>query len=226
MNEYNLLEEYPKLENPRVVNENDRNIHHRIIASKRDKDFFDGHRSYGYGGFNYDGRWKKIITNIIKRYKLTNSSKILQINSEKGFFLKDFSILLPGAEIYGCETSEYAYQNTLEEVKEKVIKVDNYLNINFPDSYFDFIICIGSVYTYNISDVIKVLKEIVRLSKGKSFINLASYTSKESYWLMKKWSLLGTTILEKKEWEEVLNYVSYEGDYAFTNSESLNIKKG
>jgi hypothetical protein len=43
---------------------------------------------------------------------------------------------------------------------------------------------------------------------------------------MKKWSLLGTTILEKKEWEEVLNYVSYEGDYAFTNSESLNIKKG
>ena len=37
--EYNLLDGYPSPDNPRTVGENLRQINHRIIASKRGKDF-------------------------------------------------------------------------------------------------------------------------------------------------------------------------------------------
>ena len=57
----------------------------------------------------------------------------------------------------------------------------------------------------------------------RPFINLASYESENDYWLMRDWSLLGTTIL-KKDWKNFRIY-KYKGDYSFTNSYSLNIKR-
>ena len=61
--------------------------------------------------------------------------------------------------------------------------------------------------------------------KGKSFITLASYNNNEDYWLFKDWTVIGTTILRKQEWVEVLKHVNYTGDYFFTNAETLNLKR-
>ena len=97
--------------------------------------------------------------------------------------------------------------------------------MSFNDNFFDFILCIGVVYTLNLADIISFLKEIVRIGKKDSFINLASYESENDYWLMRDWSLLGTTILKKEEWKKILEYTKYKGDYSFTNSHSLNIKR-
>ena len=44
---------------------------------------------------------------------------------------------------------------------------------------------LGVVYTYNLKDCMQVLSEIERVGKGKSFITLASYETKEDYWLLK-----------------------------------------
>ena len=52
-----LLEKPSK---PRIVGKNIRTIKNRIISGYRDKNFFDGDRNFGYGGFNYDGRWQKV----------------------------------------------------------------------------------------------------------------------------------------------------------------------
>ena len=56
----NLLGNYPNPKNKRYVSDKLRTIKHRIVASYRDKEFYDGKRIYGYGGFKYDGRWKDI----------------------------------------------------------------------------------------------------------------------------------------------------------------------
>jgi len=226
MREFNLLEEYPVLDKPRYVTENQRTIDHRIVASKRGKDFFDGDRNFGYGGFKYDGRWKKIADKIIDKYSLNKKSKILQINCEKGFFIYDILNIIPEINVYGIETSEYAYNNSINsEVKKKIKFVDNYRELNFEDNFFDFILCIGVTYTLNLPDIIKFLNEFVRVGKKNSFINLASYENESDFWLMKNWSLLGTSILKKEEWKKILKYTNYKGDYYFTNSHSLNIKK-
>ena len=95
MREFDLLQDYPKLKSPRLVGDNLRTIDHRIIAAKRDRNFFDGDRNFGYGGFKYDGRWKDIAKRIVGEYKLNDKSRLLQIGSEKGFLLNDIKDLLP-----------------------------------------------------------------------------------------------------------------------------------
>ena len=225
MREFNLLDNYPKLDEPRYVAKNLRTIKERIVAGDREKDFFDGHRNFGYGGYKYDGRWKKIAKKISEEYGINSQSSILQLNSEKGFLLKDIKDLHKDIKIQGLETSSYAIENTLGEVKQFIKKVDDYTFINESDSKFDFVMALGVVYTYTIKDCIKVLSEIERVGKGNSFVTLASYTDYEDYWLFKDWTLIGSTILKKEEWVEVMKQAKYTGDYFFTNSNTLNIKR-
>ena len=100
MREFNLLEEYPKLDKPRLVSNEKRTIKNRIIASRRDKEFFDGDRNNGYGGFKYDGRWKKIIEKIFNEYGLKSNSHFLQIKFLKMFFYIRFKKIIPKSQKY------------------------------------------------------------------------------------------------------------------------------
>ena len=224
MREFNLLDEYPKLSTPRIVSDKSRTIKNRIIATERDKDFFDGDRDNGYGGYKYDGRWVSVAKKIISEYNLSNNSKILHINSEKGFLLHDIKNLLPDIRCIGIETSNYAIDNSLKSIKPNLLKVENYYNLNFENKSFDFILAIGVVYALSIKDAISCINEIQRVGKGKSFINLASYENEEDYQLFKKWSLLGTIFLKKNEWLEILSHCKYTGDFFFTNADTLNLK--
>ena len=126
MRELNLLEGYPQPKEIRYVGENIRTINHRIIAAYRDKEFFDGDRNCGYGGYKYDGRWKKVATKIKNEYQLDENASFLQLNCEKGFLLNDILEVIPKSKLYGLETSKYAVDQALERVKSKIIKVDNY----------------------------------------------------------------------------------------------------
>ena len=225
MREFNLLEEYPSPEKPRYVGSDLRTINHRIVATLRDKDFFDGNRNYGYGGFKYDGRWKKIAKKIANEYNLDNKSSFLQLGCEKGFLLHDLKNILPNLKIRGLETSDYAVNNSMEDVRKYISKTKNYINLEYEENKFDFILALGVVYTLNLSDAIQCLKEIQRISKGKSFVILASYETIQDYWLFRQWTVLGSTILLKNDWIEVLNHVNYTGDYYFTSAKSLSLKR-
>ena len=224
MNEFNLLKGYPIASKPRIVSSDLRTINHRIVASQRNISFFDGDRNYGYGGFKYDGRWKIIASNIINNYSLENTGRVLQINSEKGFLLKDLKDKNSQLELYGTETSTYAISNSMPEIKNNII-FSSPNKLPFPDNYFDFVIALGVVYTVSLEEAMKTLREIVRVTKKNSFITLASYSNSENYFLFKDWTLLGTTILKNNEWIEVLKSVNYNGDYFFTNSYTLNLKR-
>jgi len=222
MREFDALSGYPEPMHPRIVSSNLRTIHHRIVACYRDKEFYDGDRNFGYGGFNYDGRWLPIAKNMCKEYALTDQSSVLQIGCDKGFLLNDFLQVYPGMRVAGTEISDYAIQNAMESVKP-LIQKSPFTNLPFEDDKFDYVIAIGPVYTLNLADAIKCLKEIQRVGKGKSFITLGSYTNKEDFWLFKNWTVLGTSLLHEDEWIEVLKHVGYTGDYKFTGKKSLNL---
>ncbi len=224
MREFNLLEGYPSPKEPRYVSENLRKISNRINAVNRDKEFFDGDRNDGYGGYYYDGRWVKLAKKIINEYSIKNNSNLLHINSEKGFLLYDIHNLNPNINIFGVDSSKYCISNTKDEISKFVAQGD-YLNLEFPDNYFDFVLAIGVVYAFNLKDAIKSINEIQRVSRDKSFITLASYEALEDYFLFKKWTLLGTTILKKNEWIDVLNFCNFKGDYYFTNAKTLNLRE-
>ena len=198
-----------------------RKFKNKLIAWREDKDYYDGDRNNGYGGFNYDARWIKLLPRIIKKFKLDNNSKILDLGCKKGFIMKDFKILLPKARVYGIEDHKYPIDNAEKEIKKNIIHC-KYYDIPFKDKYFDFVIGFSSIYKYNFADDVKTLREINRVSK-KSFITVGSYSNDKEKKIFYKWTLLGTTILHKKEWLELFKRVKFKGSYYFTTAKSLNI---
>ena len=76
----------------------------------------------------------------------------------------------------------------------------------------------------NLSDAIKCLKEIKRVGKGKSFITLGSYENEMEQKLFNYWTLLGSTIISKKDWRYLLKYVKYSGEYKFNTARTLKSK--
>ena len=57
-------------------------------AKKYERNYWDGPRKYGYGGYKYiPGRWTKVANKIINKFNLTNKSNILDIGCGKAFLL-------------------------------------------------------------------------------------------------------------------------------------------
>jgi len=222
MREFNALRDYPQPKQARYIGSHIRTIKSRIIASYRDQRYYDGDRRNGYGGFNYDGRWKKIAQSMIKDYGLTEKSALLQIGCEKGFLLHDFHEYFPNMKIRGAEMSDYAIAQAMPSISKYIIKSE-YNKLPFKDNEFDFVIAIGVVYTLTLRDCISALREIQRVGKAKSFITLGAYKNERGQRLFKNWSVLGSTILQVDEWVEVLKEAGYTGDYHFTTAESLNL---
>ena len=222
MREYDALAGYPEPKSPRVVNPGIRTVYNRIVASYRDKRFYDGDRNDGYGGFRYDGRWAPIAENMMEQYSLSGQSAILQIGSDKGFLLHEFRQLCPAIKVRGTEISDYAISCTMPSVKPFVQNAP-FTELPFADGEFDFVIAIGAVYSLNLPDAIKCLKQIQRTGRGKSFVTLAAYETEEDLRLFRYWTLLGCTILSKEDWVDVLNHAGYTGDYKFNTAQSLNL---
>jgi len=125
-----------------------RTVINKMHAWELGKEYYDGKRVNGYGGFKYDGRWQKLLPQIIKRYKLTKKSKVLDLGCKKGFLLKDLNILIPGIKSYGIENHSYALNKSVK-CKSKLIKSD-YYKIPFKNKYFDFVIAFNSLYMQNL----------------------------------------------------------------------------
>ena len=70
--EINLMENYPKTKRDPEARGAEKTDEDRAIARKFGKEFFDGERKHGYGGYHYDGRWKPIAKKMIDHYKLNN----------------------------------------------------------------------------------------------------------------------------------------------------------
>ena len=198
----------------------ERTVINKMYAWELGKEYYDGSRLNGYGGFKYDGRWLKLLPKIIKRYKLNNKSKVLDLGCKKGFLLKDLNILLPGIKSYGIENHPYAIKNSVN-CKSKLILSD-YTKLPFKNKSLDFVIAFNSLYMQNLGDVIKSLKEIERVSK-KSYIVLASGENDEERNKFYKWTLIGTSILLKKEWKTLFKKIKFKGDYYFSSSKSLGV---
>ena len=224
MREFDILGKYPQPKKPRIVSKNLRTIQNRIIASYRGKEFYDGKRRNGYGGLKYDGRWIEVAKRIFKIYDLKSNAKILHIGCDKGFLLHDIKKIFPKTKVRGIEVSDYAIKSSKKEIK-KYIKKSSFYKLPFKKNEFDFVIAIGPVYSLNLSDAIKCLKEIKRVGKGKSFITLGAYNNEKDLKLFKYWTLLGATVLTKNEWKQVLKYTKYTGDFKFNTAKSLNLKQ-
>lgn len=211
--EIDLLKNYPKAKRNLEQRAAQRTEEDRKIARQFGKDFFDGDRKNGYGGFSYHERfWKPVIPDFIDNYQLTPESKILDIGCAKGFMLYDFMQALPGIDITGIDISEYAINNAKEEVRP-FLQTGNACNLEFDDNSFDLVISITTIHNLDRNDCKKALSEIERVSKKDKFITVDAYHSEEEKLRMDMWNLTALTYMSVDEWKVLFKDAGYTGDY-------------
>lgn len=211
MSEVNLLDLYPRAKRD-LDHRAQVSAENRAIAKKFGKEFFDGTRDQGYGGYKYDGRWVAIVKRIKDYYKLTPKASILDVGCGKGFMLHDFRSVMPECVISGIDISQYAIENAMDDVKP-FVKVANCNNLPYADKSFDLIISINTVHNLKYDECKKSIQEIERVGRKYKFIVVDAYANEEEKVRMYKWNLTAETILPVEEWKKLFKESGYSGDY-------------
>ena len=171
----NLLKKYPK--SSRNINKRNQLKSKKIqLVSRRfGKEYFDGKREFGYGGYYYNKKfWSNVVKDFKKFYKLNNNSKILDIGCGKGFMIFDFKKILPKAKIVGIDISKHAIKNSHPEIKKNLKVFSAKKKLPFKNNQFDIAISFGLFHNFSIFELEKSIKEFSRVAK-KNYLMVYLY---------------------------------------------------
>lgn len=184
------------------------------ISKQFGKDYFDGDRRYGYGGYKYDGRWRPFAEKLISHYGLKAGDKVLDIGCAKGFLVHDFMQALPGLEAAGLDISEYAIANAMPEAKP-FLRVGKAAELPYPDRHFDLVVSVNTLHNLVLPDLFKALREIERLGRRHKFIVMDSYRNEREKVNLMYWQLTCECFFTPAEWEWIFQQTGYTGDWDF-----------
>lgn len=171
------------------------------IAKKYEKEYWDGNRKYGYGGYKFiPGRWTKVAKKIIKLFKINKNSKILDIGCGKGFLLYEIKKLIPDCHVKGIDFSKYAIKNSHKDIKKYLEVYDARKKLPFKFKQFDLVISINCLHNFNIDELFFSLKEIRRISK-KQYLVVESYRNESELFNLQCWALTCNSFFNDKDWE-------------------------
>ena len=196
----------------------ERMVDDKVACSKKareyGKDYWDGDRRYGYGGYRYDGRWEAVARKLIDQYNLKTNAKILDVGCGKGYLLYEFKKLLPECQINGFDSSDYAIKNSKEEVKSFIFNHKAQDKYPFKDKEFDLVVSITTLHNLCINELKSALQEIERVGKNK-YIVVESFRNEEELFNLQCWALTCEAFFNNKEWVWLFNEFGYTGDYEF-----------
>lgn len=211
--EVNLLDAFPRTDRPIEERFKTVTTKDRLIARQFGKEYFDGKRNQGYGGYNYHPRfWQPVVKRMQKYYRLTSKSSVLDVGCGKGFMLHDFKQLIPGINVAGIDVSKYAIENAMDDVKP-FIQLGNAKELPYPDKIFDLVIAINTIHNLPLEDCLKAIQEIQRVSKKHNFLFVDAWDNEEERQKLMKWNLTAQTILSRKGWKELFKLAGYTGDF-------------
>jgi len=212
-NEIDLLTNYPKTNRSVDNRRAKKSPEDQIIARNFSKEFFDGDRSTGYGGYTYNPRfWQPVVPTIQDYYRLNSLSKVLDVGCAKGFLLYDLTLLINGINVNGIDISNYAVAHAQKAIR-KQLQVGNATNLPFPDSEFDLVISINTIHNLSKDGCLQALREIQRTSKGNSFVTVDAYRNNVEKERIEAWNLTARTICHVDAWREIFSTAGYTGDY-------------
>ncbi|MFH1851414.1 MAG: class I SAM-dependent methyltransferase [Candidatus Neomarinimicrobiota bacterium] len=211
--EIDLLVNYPKTKRNVKERGAEKTAADRAIARQFGREFFDGDRKHGYGGYNYFSRfWQPVVPTLQQHFGLRGDSSLLDVGCGKGFMLHDMAELIPGITVKGIDISEYAIENAMDDMRPHV-QVADAKSLPFDDDSFDVVISINTVHNLAREECGRALQEIERVSRGQSFVTMDAYRDDEEKELMLAWNLTAKTIMHVEEWQQFFKEIGYTGDY-------------
>ena len=213
MAEINLLRSLPQTVRNITARETARTDEHIRTASEFGRDYFDGFREHGYGGYRYDGRWKPVGRDIVAHFGLKRGDRVLDIGCAKGFLVKD--LLSIGIDAYGVDVSEYALSNCEPEVVGR-LHLGNAERLPFRDRSFSAALAINSLHNLPRSQCRTALAEMERIAPGMGFVQVDSYRTPEEKAMFERWVLTAKCHDYPDGWLQLFREAGYSGDWFWT----------
>ena len=185
------------------------------VALQWGKEYWDGGRKYGYGGYSYDGRWRVAAEDMVRHYGLRPSASILDVGCGKGFLLYEFTQVLSGGQVAGIDISQYAVEHAKAEVRP-FLRVGNAAKLPFEDRSFDLVVSVNTLHNLYIYDLWQALKEIQRVGRGPRYVVVEAYRNEREKVNLMYWQLTCRALHTPAEWEWIFRQTGYTGDYSFT----------
>lgn len=188
------------------------------LALQWDYDYWDGSRQTGFGGYKYDGRWRKVADAMVETYGIKPGMRILDVGAGKGFLLHDFLESVPGVEVHGLDISRYGIDHAMETVKNNIVE-GTASKLPYPDDHFDLVISINTLHNLYIYDLFSAFEEIERVSRGGKYICVEAYRNEREKVNLMYWQLTCRAFHTPEEWEWIFAETGYTGDYEFITFE-------
>ncbi|NLI76239.1 MAG: methyltransferase domain-containing protein [Candidatus Riflebacteria bacterium] len=184
------------------------------LAKRFDRDYWDGDRKVGYGGYRYDGRWRAVADGMARHYGLKAGDRVLDVGCGKAFLLYDLTQAVPGLHVEGIDISRYAIENAREEVKPR-LQIASAAALPFPDKSFDFVFSINTLHNLFCFDLYKALQEMERVSRKDKYLCVESWRTEEEKVNLLYWQLTCECFFTPEEWQWWFAQTGYTGDHSF-----------
>ena len=185
------------------------------LAKKFEFDYWDGDRRINYGGYKYiEGRWTPIAKKMIEFYKLNNTSKILDVGCGKGFLLYELKKLLPGASINGLDCSQYAIENSKDEIRNDLIQ-GCASKLPYNDNSFDLALSINTLHCLENFKLSNALSELERVSAKDKYVCVESFRNEVEKANLLYWQVTCEMFCTPQAWEWWFSKAGYNGDHSF-----------
>lgn len=196
---------------------NDRKVECMEVAREYGKHYWDGDRRYGYGGYKYDGRWKPLAQRLIDRYRLTNSSRVLDVGCGKAHLLHELKTFLPGLHVTGVDISMHGMDDAPVDVRDHVRfgRAESHATYQYyGDEFFDLALSINVLHNLKRHELPIALHEIERVSK-EAYVCVESYRNGLEQFNLQCWALTCWAFYDTEEWISAYREYGYTGDFEF-----------
>lgn len=184
------------------------------IAKRFGRDYWDGDRRHGYGGYRYDGRWRAVADRLRDHYGLQAGQRVLDVGCGKAFLLHDLAESVPGLEVFGIDVSAYGLAAAMPSVCGR-LALASAAELPFPDRSFDLVISINTLHNLRCFDLDRALREIERVGRGGKYLCVESYRNEEEKVNLLYWQLTCESFYAPEEWQWWFERCGYSGDHSF-----------
>ena len=185
-----------------------------VVARRFDRDYWDGDRRYGYGGYKYDGRWAVVAKQLCDLYALPADATILDVGCGRGFLLYEFTRLLPNCTVAGFDPSEYALATAKEEVRDRLFVHRAEQPFPFADRRFDLVLSVNALHNLPPQDVVTALAEMERVGANK-YLCVESFRGPEELFNLQCWALTCESFFRPETWAWAYQLAGYTGDHEY-----------